>query len=137
MISSTFNKSCSKPEKPDHVPFSLRLSNEEREALKIRAKNKTVSAYIREQLFGHEQTPRQYNLRRPSEDKQLLAKAMGELGKSRLSSNMNQIAKAANVGALPVTSELEQDLVHACEAIQQMRALLIRALGLSPGPGVR
>ena len=60
----------------------------------------------------------------------LLAKSMGELGKSRLASNLNQIAKAANIGALPVSPELEDELSEACGAIQDMRDLLVKALGL-------
>lgn len=131
MISKNFN-SKAEQKKEDYVPFSLRLSADERAILKTRAKTKSVSAYIREQLFGEKQTLRKYELRRPDENMQLLAKAMGELGKSRLASNLNQIAKSANMGALPVTPELEEELGRACAAIQDMRHLLIMALGLKP-----
>ena len=129
MISQNFNSKV-EPKKENYVPFSLRLSANERAILKARAKTKSVSAYIRDQLFGEKQTPRQYELRRPDENMLLLAKSMGELGKSRLASNLNQIAKAANIGALPVSPELEDELSEACGAIQDMRDLLVKALGL-------
>ncbi|MAK59510.1 MAG: hypothetical protein CMK09_00880 [Ponticaulis sp.] len=132
MIYQNFNSASAKKKETDYVPFSLRLSADERAMLKARAKSKSVSAYIREQLFGEKQTPRQYELRRPDESMQLLAKSMGELGKSRLASNLNQIAKAANMGTLPVSPELEDELSAACDAIQDMRDLLVKALGLKP-----
>lgn len=132
MISKNFNSESSKKNETGYVPFSLRLSADERAMLKARSKSKSISAYIREQLFGEKQTPRQYELRRPDENMQLLAKSMGELGKSRLASNLNQIAKAANMGALPVSPELEDELAEACNAIQDMRDLLVKALGLKP-----
>lgn len=131
MISQNFNSKV-ESKKENYVPFSLRLSADERAILKARAKTKSISAYIRDQLFGEKQTPRQYELRRPDENMQLLAKSMGELGKSRLASNLNQIAKAANIGALPVSPELEDELSEACGAIQDMRDLLVKALGLKP-----
>ena len=43
---------------------------------------------------------------------------------------MNQIAKAANIGALPVTPELEDELFAACAAIQDMKSELVTALGV-------
>ncbi|MBV1800154.1 hypothetical protein [Siccirubricoccus sp. G192] len=39
------------------------------------------------------------------EDRQALAKALALLGESRLSSNLNQLAHMASIGALPVTPE--------------------------------
>ncbi len=54
------------------------------------------------------------------------------LGKSRLSANMNQIAKAANRGTLPLTPDLVGDLNAACSDIKYMRWLLVSSLGLKP-----
>ncbi|MEJ7926700.1 hypothetical protein WG908_08030 [Sphingobium sp. AN641] len=60
---------------------------------------------------------------------------MALLGQSRLSSNVNQLAKAANSGSLPVTPETESDLRHACRDIAEIRRMLMRALGLDAGDG--
>ena len=62
-------------------------------------------------------------------DHALLGQALALLGASRLSSNMNQIAKAAHMGALPVTPELNADLDAACAEIKVMRRVLMQALG--------
>jgi hypothetical protein len=52
------------------------------------------------------------------------------LGQSRLSSNLNQLAKAVNTGALPVTPETESEIVAACASVTAMRYDLLNALGL-------
>ena len=110
-------------------PFSLRLSADERAELIRRAGNKPLGAYIRAQLLGDITTPRR-SRRQPGMDQQALAKLLAELGKSRLSSNLNQLAKAAHMGSLPVTPETEQALVQACDDVRRMRHALLSTLGL-------
>ncbi|MEL6227606.1 MAG: hypothetical protein AAFR01_11410, partial [Pseudomonadota bacterium] len=68
--------------------------------------------------------------RKPTADHVMLARLLGVLGQTRLASNLNQIAKAANIGALPVTPELEAELNDACSAVKEMRRDLIEALGI-------
>lgn len=55
---------------------------------------------------------------------------LADLGRSRLSNNLNQLAKAANLGALPLTQEVEAELSAACAAIRYMRHALLVALGI-------
>ena len=112
-------------------PFSLRLTLEERAALDARAGTRPLGAYIRQQLLGGAVSPRK-SRRRPGVDQEALGRALGTLGQSRLASNLNQIAKAANTGALPVTLELSEELRAACEHVSQMRQALIAALGIKP-----
>lgn len=69
----------------------------------------------------------------PVWDAEALGRVLGALGQSRLSSNLNQLAKAVNTGSLPVTPETEADLVAACRDVAAMRSLLMRALGIAPG----
>lgn len=57
---------------------------------------------------------------------------LGGLGQSRLASNVNQLAKAANMGALPVSPEVEAELLESCAAIREMREALVKALGVRP-----
>lgn len=114
-------------------PFSLRLSADERAELIRRAGNKPLGAYIRAQLLGNTTTPRRVS-RQPAKDQHTLVRLLAELGQSRLSSNLNQLAKAANTGSLPVSTETEQALVQACEDVRQMRHALLSALGLRSTP---
>ena len=110
-------------------PFSLRLTQEERAELERRAGTKPLGQFIREQCLGKGAKPRCGKRRHAKVDHALAAKALALLGGSRLASNMNQIAKAAHIGALPVTPELSADLDEACSDIQAMRKMLMQALG--------
>lgn len=123
-------KASAKAGKP--APFSLRLTFEERAVLERMAGDKPLGAFIRKQLFGDSAAPRTLHQRKPGPDKKALAQALSALGQSRLSSNMNQIAKAAHLGTLPLGPDLEDELSTACADIRAMRDALIRALGLKP-----
>lgn len=116
-------------------PFSLRLTENERARLEAEAGDLSLSAYIRERLFGDEASPRKKPGNSPVRDKEALGRVVGALGASRLSANLNQLAKAVNSGSLPVTPETEADLKEACADVADIRADLLRALGLSPEGG--
>ena len=111
-------------------PFSLRLTAQQRLELETRAGSVPLGAFIRAQLSSTD-APRQPAQRhaRPLKDHRALAEVLAKLGASRLSSNLNQLAKAANSGALPVTPETEGALRQACADIAAMKALLMQALG--------
>lgn len=130
LISKSFKNSSGNVNKPKMLPFSLRFTAEERAWLGRRANGKSLAAYIREQVLGDACQPRKKASRRPSVDQKALAQALSALGKSRLSANLNQIAKAANQGALPVSPEVAAELSQACADIAAMRSDLITALGL-------
>ena len=117
------------------APFSLRLTHEERARLLADAGHKPMGAYIRERLFGDDAAPRKRRGNSPIKDDEALGRVAGRSGRSRLSSNLNQLAKAVNTGSLPVTPETEADLQEACREVKAMRADLLRALGKSPGDG--
>ncbi len=110
-------------------PFSLRLTPEERKCLDELAGNRPLGAYIRERLLGEHAQHRNFT-RRPKVDQQQVALVLAELGNSRLSSNVNQLAKASNMGTLDVSEDVEQQLQDACAAIIAMRSCLMIALGL-------
>lgn len=119
-------------EKKDHYPpVSVRLSKEERERLDAEAGSLSVSSYIRHRLFEAPTPRRAY--RRPVQDEQALGQLLAELGRSRLSANLNQLAKAAHSGALPVTPEVHQAILDASRDIRAMSDLLVQALGLPEG----
>ena len=120
-------------EKKYPPPFSLRLTYEERARLEAEAGDQPLGAYIRERLLGEDAAPRKRRGNSPVKDKEALGRVMGALGASRLSSNLNQLAKAVNSGSLPVTPETEAELEEACRDVAAMRTDLLRALGKSPG----
>ncbi len=113
------------------TPFSLRLTFEERAALEQSPGSQPLGAYIRSKLFGGKEKPRRKRTRtkKPLKDEKALGELLGKLGKSRLASNINQLAKAANSGSLPVTPDTEKALQNACDDVRAMRILLMQALG--------
>ncbi len=129
-----FNKlAAPEAEKPNYPPpFSLRLTYEERARLDAERGEKTLAAHIRERLFGDDVAPRKRHGNSPVGDKEALGRLVGALGQSRLSSNLNQLAKAVNTGSLPVTPETEAELIEACRDISEMRDALLAALGKVP-----
>jgi hypothetical protein len=123
--------SQSKPERRAPPPFSLRLTFEERARLERDAGDMPLGAYIRSKLFDQPETSRRpRHIKRPVKDRQALASLLGELGKSRIANNLNQLAKAANSGSLPLTPETEKSLQEACAGIHWLRTTLMQTLGL-------
>ncbi len=111
------------------VPFSMRLTRAQRRKLGEDAGSQTVGEYVRSCLFEN-RTPLKRTFRRPVQDEQALTKVLGALGRSRLSSNLNQLAKAVHSGSLPITPETEKAILEACAAIQSMNGELVKALGI-------
>ncbi len=121
--------------RPRTPPFSLRLSFEERARLEQEAADMALGAYIRARVFDDSRPPRRSRGKRPVKDYQELARLAAALGNSRLSSNVNQLARAVNSGSLPVTPETELALLEACADIAWMRIALMKALGLYEDDG--
>ncbi|MEM6413317.1 MAG: hypothetical protein AAF720_01510 [Pseudomonadota bacterium] len=116
-------------------PFSIRFTDQEKAYLESAAGTLSLASYIRLKLFDVPDLPFPHRKpskkrRTPSAELSVIGQMLGGLGQSRLAANLNQIAKAANMGALPVTPELEQELLEACAAIKGMRSELVAALGI-------
>lgn len=114
------------------APFSLRLSADDRARLEAEAKGAPLGGYIKAKVLG---SALPVSVRRTGlaiEDKTSLARALALLGRSRLSSNLNQLAHAVNIGVLPVTPETEKELATAAADVRSIRLLLMTALGLKP-----
>ena len=114
------------------VPFSMRLTRAQRRKLGEDAGEQTVGEYVRSCLFENRTPLKRTFRRRPVQDEQALTKVLGALGRSRLSSNLNQLAKAVHSGSLPITPETEKAILEACAAIQSMNGELVKALGVPP-----
>lgn len=112
------------------APFSLRLNVEERAQLERDASGQSLSSYIKDKLFsGSELRPRKRGVMTAA-DRQAIAQLLAMLGQSRISQNLNQIAKLAHLGALPVDEELTADLQEACSQISSIRQTLMSALNM-------
>lgn len=114
-------------------PFSIRFTFEERARLDAERGRHSLAAHIRERLFGDDASVRKKPGNTSVGDAEAFGRVLAALGNSRLSQNINQLAKAVNTGSLPVTPESEADLTAACEEIRELRLELMRALGKSPG----
>ena len=110
-------------------PFSLRLNAEERQRLETAAADMPLGSYIKARLFDGDLSPRRTRGRAPVKDHAALAQVLGMIGNMRLASNLNQLAKSANIGTLPLTPDVEEELASACAAVIAMRVELMRALG--------
>lgn len=115
-------------------PISLRVTFEEKANLEKAAAGMSLSAFIRWKLFDPSSPPPRRRGKFPVKDHRALAQLLAMLGQSRLANNVNQLARAANTGSLPVTPETEEALLTAVEEVAQMRALLIQALGVDVMP---
>lgn len=124
---------ASKSDRP--APFSLRLSRDERAYLEEQAGGRPLGAYIRAQLLGPRAAKRRAQ-RRPKVGNKQVAQVLAELGRSHLSSNLNQLARSVHTGTLDVSRDVEQELQDACAAVLAMREALFIALGLKAGTHV-
>ena len=109
----------------------IRLTVREREQLNKLAGNQTVSAYVREKALG-EHVEKRRILRKPKMEDIQYAMLLAALGQSRLSANVNQLAKHANTGTLDCSQDVEEQLEEACAALFAMRNALFLALGYRP-----
>ncbi|MGJ8530432.1 plasmid mobilization relaxosome protein MobC [Maritalea sp.] len=127
-----FNAIAKKRAKKKPAPFSLCLTFDERTRLEELAGDEPLGSYIKRQVFDGQGTSNKRarsKLRRPIKDDASLAKLLALLGGSRIANNLNQLAKAVNIGSLPVVEETEKDICRACADIAAMRETLLRALG--------
>lgn len=129
MADSIEHKAARKLRKPETRNFCIRLTDDEKRLLTEKAGRVPLGAYIRNALL--EAPGRRRTARMPMADETALARVLAALGQSRLSNNLNQLAKAIHMGVLPVTPETEADIAEACAAVIAMRRDLLVALGLS------
>lgn len=115
-----------KPRRKRPPPIAVRVSEGERQQIIEAAGDMSISAYAKLKLLDG----RSVSARKASVDQKALAETLSRLGKSRLSSNLNQLARAADIGALPVTPDLNAELHRICDEVRALRQELLRALGL-------
>ncbi len=130
-LDGDFQSASPLPSKKRPPPFSLRLSGEERERLLLEAAGAPLGAFIKAKVLGGPVPAprRQYRSAVSVEDRAALAQILGVLGRARIANNLNQLAHLANIGALPLTPEIEGELLEALRDIRDVRRLLLLALG--------
>jgi hypothetical protein len=106
------------------------MSFEEKDRLERDAAGMSVAAYIRWRLFDPTNPAPRTRSKHPVKDYEALSKLLGLLGQSRLANNVNQLARAANSGSLPLTPETENALAEAAAEISFIRRLLLQALNM-------
>lgn len=116
--------------KPATRPFSIRLTTDERSRLLDEAEGLPLGSYIRAKLLGCP-PPRRRRSGLAIVDQHALAKVLALLGKSKLSSNLNQLAHLGHISALPVDETVGTELREAADEIRSMRHCLLQALGLA------
>jgi hypothetical protein len=129
-ISTTFQRAVSYRRKaPRTRPIPIRFTEAELAYLHEKAGKLPLSTYMRQELLGsHLDQGRRHC--QPKVNQKEISALLAALGQSRLSSNMNQLAKAANIGVLDVSPDVEQQLQDAAMAVLAMRDALFTALGL-------
>jgi len=119
-----------KRDKKRPAPFSLRLSFDEKQKLIEDAGRQSISAYIKSRLFDPDASVKQARGLNPVKDQKALAQLLGMLGASRIAKNLDGLADAARVGALPLGDETEKAIKRACDDVRIMRRFLLAALGI-------
>jgi len=142
-LSGIFNTSASptpsmdnnvKVEKSSRV--TVRFTDDEREKLQMLAGSMAISGYIRNRLFGDEEASRakQYRKKRrePTVDATLVGQLLGKLGQSEMTQALFALLLAAESGKAELPDASLQNLDRACGQIEEMRDMLIIALGVKP-----
>jgi hypothetical protein len=103
------------------IVITFRASQAERSELESQAcgKGLTLGSHIRGRLFESPQTRQR---RRPLADVAALARLMGEL--NRIGSNINQVARAINLGETPLAHEIQEAMSGLREVIAAIRAAM-------------
>lgn len=110
-------------------PFSLRLTAQERAQLERDAVGVSIAEHVKAILFKDAPRVRKRG-KHPVKDQQALGEVLAKLGASRISSNLNQLAYAANIGTLSFDLETTRQLNEAYQHVREIRDLLIQSLGL-------
>lgn len=114
------------------APYSLRLSETEHARLACEAAGAPLGTYIRAKVLEEPVLARVRKSGISIADRNVLAQLIALLGRSRVFSNLNQLAQAANTGSLPATQQTEAALIQALTNLHEIRRLLLIALGLKP-----
>lgn len=130
-VSAVFNNTTlpqpQRIQKPQTKPFCIRLTDDEREALEDRAGKQPLGTWARETLLGTKARKRKKRARarQPKVSDKNLALVMALFGDQRIASNLNQLARHANMGTLDFDDQTLEDIQEACAAMIAVRNYLL------------
>lgn len=113
------------------APLSVRLSAIERSELEQLADGQSLNSYVKACIFSSKSNLQIGVRRMQVPDRIALSQALGLLGAMDLANSLRTLSDAAKDGALPVSPELEEELVRCCAAVIAIKSELMRALGYS------
>ena len=117
------------------VSVTLRMSVEERQALRDSALDRTLSETIRSILFNPDNPPGNGMRFSAHARQKLLAQILAELGRTDIAGSLRGLSKAADIGALPLTPAVLSEIEAAIRDVKTIRTELLKALGLRPESG--
>lgn len=113
------------------APLSVRLSEIERSELERLADGQSLNSYVKACVFNSKSNLQGGVRRTRVPDRIALSQALGLLGAMDLANCLRTLSDAAKDGTLPVSPELEEELVRCCAAIVAIKSELMKALGYS------
>ncbi len=131
-VRATQTEPRKKNDRPVYV--SLRVTPEEKARLQRDAAGLSISAYVRDRLFGAAVCSRMTKGKFPVKDHEALAKVLRALGRSGTAQNYQLLSLAVADGTLILDEESNLALRQVCADIAAIRRDLITALGLKAGP---
>lgn len=134
-VAPSFNQTAAaKPSKSKRLaPFSIRLSETERARLAIEAAGAPLGAYIKSKVLGEIPEGRKRRKGLTIKDREALAQALALLGRSELYRSLQDMARAAEIGALALTPETEAELLSTLKLVAEIRSAILEALGHRSG----
>ncbi|MGH1542180.1 MAG: plasmid mobilization relaxosome protein MobC [Arenicella sp.] len=130
-LSSSFSavslSKAKRNKKPETKPFCVRLTDDERAELETIAGKMPLGRFLREQLLGSKARKRKKRskVRQPKIGDKNLALVMALFGDQRIASNLNQLARHANMGTLDFDDETLEQIQEACAAMIAVRNYLL------------
>jgi len=134
-VAPSFNQTATaRPSKPKRLaPFSIRLSEADRARLAVEAAGTPLGAYIKSKVLGEISEGRKRRKGLTIKDREALAQALALLGRSELYRSLQDMTRAAEIGALTLTPETEAELLSTLKLVAEIRSAILEALGHRPG----
>ena len=122
---------------PRTIPLSIRVTKEEKARIQNLAGNMAVGNFIRQRVLGDDEDvkrPKRHRKKqyKPKLEHVELARLLGMFGQSELAQGILALSLVAQSGELDVTPDVSSQISSACAEIQEMKNMLIVALGVMP-----
>lgn len=125
-----FNHASLDTPKPKPCYVTVRVTPEEKERLEKEAAGTSISAHVRDRLFGDDVKLRRTRGRFPVKDYEALSRVLRAFGKANLYNNLHLILLALEEQRIAMEPQLEAELRDTFAVVCQMREDLVLALGL-------